>query len=447
MRCGGFKIPGMTSCGCRGDCGCGPGNGPAFAIPGFSRHGQGVQGWRVVHPPGRGNALARHAEGRRSAAGTPGGNFSRLGSTPAGGGGVGARFHKGHPIVLPASPEDSQAQTGTPPGSPVSAFDASFGRGVGWEPPGTRDGAWNQPQGGGGKPAPHVPGGGMPGLQPLPPPARLEARSMPPPAAPAKALAGCEPSPAGACVAGPWLTGRLPSGTEDRPTAPPGASGGTGGLAFYGVPVLPPPPRPHRGYGQPLRDRPYEPGTPRPGSPVEDSRRRVCTVEFWAAKIRGTLGAACHTWVEIVHCDGSWERWEVIGKKYENPQDQALGTLARNCRGPGQIPGSQYDPWIIGKEEILCPTGAHDAVPCECMSQFPTKYRYRCSYTFTGPNCNTFTYQILNTCDIGSLALKSPGCALGRSWNPLPPNHRWWACDAPSDRHDPAPWRGMGSMK
>jgi hypothetical protein len=132
MGRGGFKIPGMTSCGCSGGCGCGPGNGPAFAIPGFARHGQGVQRWRVVHPPGCGNALARHAEGRQSSVGTPGGNFALPGYTPAGGGGIGAQFQAGHPIVLPASPESSPAQTGTPPGFPTRAFRAYLDSTAGW---------------------------------------------------------------------------------------------------------------------------------------------------------------------------------------------------------------------------------------------------------------------------------------------------------------------------
>ena len=149
-------------------------------------------------------------------------------------------------------------------------------------------------------------------------------------------------------------------------------------------------------------------------STSESPRQKNCTVELWMADLPKIGFLACHLWVEVHHCDGSWDRWEVWQTR--NTADPSLGHIRHNAALSGQPNGDLTSPEMIGREVISCDTPA--AARCECISdKLVRQYRWRDDYLlFPGPNSNTFAVRLLRQCGLQGLAAKYPACAWGATY-------------------------------
>ena len=378
MSCGGFTIPGMPSCGCGGSggsCSCGskrqaPLNAPAVgAIPGYSPAGGGAQAYGG--PAGGGSCAC-------GSGGTQAGEHQSSG---------GASLSLNVPARIPGFPswavsstrrcggtcENSKGRSnGVQPTRASQAKNAATSR----EPTGEHSGS---PE----RPLPSLRGvRGHSG--------RYEGASTrindPPPAALPQETAW-KPGP----CHGDWI--QIPgtniwvcTGTQEWIDFDTG----------------------RRGYGVGSIDSGH--------STSESPRQKNCTVQLWRHDL--PVSVFCHLWVEVHHCDGTIDRWELHPKH----NDPALGHIVRNRKGPG-LAAEGTNPQMVAEVVLACTPA--DPYRCKCINRdLMLRYRYRNRYSFDGPNSNTFAAELLKKCDFAALAAKLPFCAFGTGyntlWDPLP---------------------------
>lgn len=142
----------------------------------------------------------------------------------------------------------------------------------------------------------------------------------------------------------------------------------------------------------------------------ESPRDKSCRVQLWQHDIVRSwfpAGLLCHLWIEVHHCDGAVDRWEV----QPDHNDPALGHIGLNLQGPGRS-AIGTNPRLVGEAVLACTPS--DPLKCRCFSrELMSRYRYRYSYFLLGHNSNTFAVKLLNECGFTDLADSAPFCALG----------------------------------
>lgn len=157
-------------------------------------------------------------------------------------------------------------------------------------------------------------------------------------------------------------------------------------------------------------------------------RVKNCKVQLWQKTILMGSGKrrspVCHLWIEIYHCNGSWDRWEVMDGL--NTSDPALGHIQQQMLGRGEASRSEEEPELVAEERLACTPA--DPFQCECISRkHMLGYPYRDRYSATGPNSTNFVEWVLKTCSVAGLADKIPSCALEiTGWGLWLRNNDWW---------------------
>ncbi len=148
--------------------------------------------------------------------------------------------------------------------------------------------------------------------------------------------------------------------------------------------------------------------------------------------LQGTIfDGVLHLWIEVYHCDGSWERFDVwqTGVRASHVLTQAIPRYSSlgggvTQRQPGQARGHLTAPRLIGLPIVLpCPklwTWCQEPEPCRCLNSLEmSRYAARSFYFLTGPNSNTFVKRALEHCGI---SMAFPPGAIGADFVPADPD-------------------------
>lgn len=166
-------------------------------------------------------------------------------------------------------------------------------------------------------------------------------------------------------------------------------------------------------YGDPFDD--FPPGWP----PAKE--KKWCSVEVWRATI---FLWVVHLWIEVKHCDGKRERFEVwqelLPKYRRRPESEQLGGhgshVYRNLLHFRSQPGNTSNPRKVSRCSWIFDCGSKNSKVCKCFStKTALKYCARHRYSYTGINSNTFVAQFLKHC---GLKCDFPSGAIGvRAWS------------------------------
>ena len=397
MSCGGFTIPGMPSCGCGGSggsCSCGskrqaPLNAPAVgAIPGYSPAGGGAQAYGG--PAGGGSCAC-------GSGGTQAGEHQSSG---------GASLSLSVPARIPGFPSWAVSSTRRCGGTcdnckkrshgaqpkhqgPTKPAVVSRGHTSGATPSGFRE------NGGSSKIGVGIPTAGHRNLpeRSLSPLRGVSARNNTHEGVPVGINDPPPSSPPG--VPAWWKLGPCPGSWRQIPGTNIWFCESTQEWFDFDTG--------RHGYGLGTIDSGY--------STSESPRQKSCKVQLWKKNING-VRAVCHLWIEIYHCNGAWDRWELWDTP--NTNVPSLGNIEQRSYGRGESEEGS-DPQMVEEEVIACTP--EDPLRCKCINrELMLSYPLRTIYDSTGPNSNTFAIWVLKSCKFNKLVDARPFCAWGSNY-------------------------------